>query len=166
VAYPEVPLWLDLLRLARDFALSGAASLRPQAGFAGIERYCLFIGAPRNGHSLVGALLDAHPQMVVAHELGVPRYVAARFSRRQVLYLLAANARRAAARGRPHIHYSHAVPGQRQGRCRDLRVIGDKHGEGFLLSVQAPGSPAPSGAVPPGLLHPWFATPTTPWPAW
>jgi hypothetical protein len=63
---------------------------------AGIERYCLFIGAPRNGHSLVGALLDAHPQMVVAHELGVPRYVAARFSRRQVLYLLAANARRAA----------------------------------------------------------------------
>jgi hypothetical protein len=137
VAYPEVPLWLDLARLARDFALSGAAALRLRPAFRGLERHCLFIGAPRNGHSLVGALLDAHPQMIVAHELGVPRYVAARFSRRQVLCLLAANARRAAARGRRHIHYSHAVPGQWQGRYRDLRVIGDKHGEGFLLSVQA-----------------------------
>lgn len=145
MAYPEVPLWLDLARLARDFALSGAAALRPLPGFRGIERHCLFIGAPRNGHSLVGALLDAHPQMVVAHELGLPRYVAARFSRRQVLHLLATNARRQAARGRPHIHYSHAVPGQWQGRYRDLRVIGDKHGEGFLLSVQA--RPWLTGAV-------------------
>ena len=137
MAYPEVPLWLDLARLARDFAVSGAAALRSRPDLAGVERHCLFIGAPRNGHSLIGALLDAHPQMVVAHELGVPRYLAARFSRRQVLCLLAANARREAARGRRHIHYSHAVPGQWQGRYRDLRVIGDKHGEGFLLSVQA-----------------------------
>lgn len=137
MAYPEIPLWLELARLARDFALSGAAVLRPRPEFAGIERHCLFIGAPRNGHSLVGALLDAHPRMVVAHEAGVPRYLAARFSRRQILHLLIANAHRQAARGRPHIQYSHAVAGQWQGRYRDLRVIGDKHGEGFLLSAQA-----------------------------
>lgn len=145
MAYPEVPLWLDLARLARDFALSGAAVLRPRPEFSGIERHCLFVGAPRNGHSLVGSLLDAHPQMAVAHEAGVPRYLAARFSRRQILHLLLANTRRQAARGRPHIHYSHAVPGQWQGRYRDLRVIGDKHGEGFLLSAQA--RPWLTGAV-------------------
>lgn len=137
MAYPDVPLWLDLARLARDFAWSGAAALRPRPEFSGIERYCLFIGAPRTGHSLIGSLLDAHPQMAVAHEAGVPRYLAARFSRRQVLHLLLANTRRQAARGRPHIHYSHAVAGQWQGRYRELRVIGDKHGEGFLLSAQA-----------------------------
>lgn len=146
MAYPDVPIWLELARLARDYAASGAGLLRPAADFGGVDRYCFFVGAPRNGHSLVGALLDAHPQMVIAHELGVPKYLAAHFGRRQILYLLAANASRQAARGRPHIHYSHAVPGQWQGRCRELRVIGDKHGEGFLLSVQA--RPRLADAVP------------------
>lgn len=137
MAYPDVPIWLELTRLGRDFALSGASLLRPRPEFSNLDRYCFFVGAPRNGHSLVGALLDAHPQALIAHELGAPKYLAAHFGRRQVLALLAANSRRSAANGRPHIHYSHAVPGQWQGRFRELRVMGDKHGEGFLLSVQA-----------------------------
>ena len=137
MAYPDVPIWLELTRLGRDFALSGAGLLRPRPEYRKLDRYCFFVGAPRTGHSLVGALLDAHPQALIAHELGVPKYLAAHFSRRQVLALLASNSRRSAAAGRPHIHYSHAVPGQWQGRFRGLRVMGDKHGEGFLLSVQA-----------------------------
>jgi len=137
VAYPDIPLWLELARLGRDFAWSGARSLLPQQTPATNDRYCLFMGAPRNGHSLVGSMLDAHRNVVMAHELGVPKYLLAHFSVRQLQLLLIANARRHAASGRRHIHYSHAIRGQWQGRYEDLRVIGDKHGEGFLLSVRA-----------------------------
>lgn len=137
MAYPDIPIWLELTRLGRDFARSGARSLLPQKALAGITRHCLFMGAPRTGQSLVGAMLDAHRNVVMAYELGVPKYLAAHFSLRQVQLLLMANSRHQAARGRRHIHYSHAIPGQWQGRFEHVRVIGDKHGEGFLLSMQA-----------------------------
>lgn len=137
MAYPDVPVWLEMARLARDMTFSAAQSVLPHPELSAIRRHGLFIGAPRNGHSLIGSLLDAHPDMVIAHELGVPKYLAAHFSRRQIQCLLLANSRRHARQGRSHIHYSHAVPGQWQGRYRELQVLGDKHGEGFLLSVRA-----------------------------
>lgn len=137
MAYPDVPLWLELARLGRDFAFSGARALLPNTSLSKIERYCLFMGAPRNGHSLVGALLDAHPEMIIAHEMGVAKFRTAHFSKRQIELLLLSNSKQHAARGRRHIHYSHAVPDQWQGSFQNLRVLGDKHGEGFLLSVQA-----------------------------
>jgi hypothetical protein len=37
--------------------------------FRGIQTYCMFVGYPRTGHSLIGSLLDAHPRVVIAHEL-------------------------------------------------------------------------------------------------
>ena len=39
-----------------------------------LERFCLFVGYPRSGHSLVGSLLDAHPDIAISHELHVLRY--------------------------------------------------------------------------------------------
>ena len=33
-----------------------------------IEKFVLFIGYPRSGHSIVGSLVDAHPHMVIANE--------------------------------------------------------------------------------------------------
>ena len=137
MAYPDIPIWLELARLGRDFTLSGFRSLLPNPDVSNIERYCLFMGAPRNGHSLVGALLDAHPEMVIAYELGVPKYTVAHFSKRQIELLMLSNSKQHALKGRRHIHYSHTVPDQWQGRYKELRVLGDKHGEGFLLSVRA-----------------------------
>ena len=34
-----------------------------------VKAFCLFIGYPRSGHSLIGALLDAHESVAMAHEL-------------------------------------------------------------------------------------------------
>ncbi len=31
-----------------------------------LHAFCMFIGYPKSGHSLVGSLLDAHPDMVIA----------------------------------------------------------------------------------------------------
>lgn len=36
-------------------------------------KFLLFFGQPRTGHSLVGSILDAHPQMAVANEVLIER---------------------------------------------------------------------------------------------
>ena len=115
--------------LARIFPPTLARGLRHADAFRDIEAVCLFVGYPRSGHTLVGALLDAHPDAVIAHEMDLLRFVYARFFRSQLCAMLVDNARRAAATGHTWGTYAYAVPGQWQGRFRRIRVIGDKHGE-------------------------------------
>lgn len=89
----------------------------------------MFLGYPRSGHSLVGSLLDAHPDAVIAHELDALRYLRAGFSRNQIFALIVDNDRQFSEQGRQaKVDYTYAVPGQWQGRFRQLRVIGDKKG--------------------------------------
>jgi hypothetical protein len=99
------------------------------------ETYCEFIGYPRSGHSLVGALLNAHPDIAVAHELAAMRYAYLGFNREQVYYLILRNARRAAREGKVLGGYVYDVPNQWQGRVRNLRVIGDKEGYGTTVRL-------------------------------
>ena len=35
-----------------------------------MKTYVIFIGHSRSGHSIVGSLLDAHPEVIVTHEHG------------------------------------------------------------------------------------------------
>ena len=98
--------------------------------FDDVQKYCMFVGYPRSGHSLIGALLDAHPNAVIAHELHALRFIEAGFSRKQLWYLLLENSRAFAANGRTWERYSYEVPHQWQGRFSTLRIIGDKKGGG------------------------------------
>src|SRR4051812_4459196 len=116
---------LDELTLVQRSRLD---ALRARGRYADLRAYCMFIGYPRSGHSMVGSLLDAHPDAVIAHELDALRYVERGFSRRRLFALIEANARRTARRGRTQTGYSYAVPGAHQGRSETLRVIGDKKG--------------------------------------
>jgi hypothetical protein len=125
---PELGKRFGRAELARLHVGSLARGLRERRRFADVEAFCIFVGYPRSGHSLVGALLDAHPEIVIAHELDVLKYVDAGFRRIQLFELLLANSRRIAASGREQTGYSYAVPGQWQGRFQALRVIGDKKG--------------------------------------
>ena len=36
-----------------------------------VETFVMFIGYPRSSHSLVGAILDAHPEIIIPHEFNV-----------------------------------------------------------------------------------------------
>jgi hypothetical protein len=93
-----------------------------------VETLCLFIGYPRSGHSLVGSLLDAHPEMAIAHELDALFYLKHGFHPREILYLMLEVSRFHGEIGRRWGEYSYEVPGQWQGRHRQLRIIGDKKG--------------------------------------
>jgi hypothetical protein len=123
----------QIRRLAADWPASLLGGWRHCHDFRELESYCFFIGHPRSGHSIVGGLLDAHPEVVIAHEQGALMYILAHASRLQLFYLLLRNARRAAADERRSGNYFYEVPGQWRGRFRSLRVVGDKQGEGAVL---------------------------------
>jgi hypothetical protein len=126
-----------LLSLIWDYLRSVFLCLKNGSIFDDLKYQTLFIGCPKSGHSLIGSLLDAHPDMIVAHELGFLKYLLAGFHRRQIYSLLLENSRFFSRTGRREREYLYDVPNQWQGRFRRLYVIGDKHGEGLTLRLQA-----------------------------
>jgi hypothetical protein len=126
----------QLAALAKDVPPALVGGRRQEARFDNVRIFCLFIGYPRSGHSLVGALLDAHPNILLAHEQHVLRYVRAGFNRTQIFFLLADNSRRYAAAAAANPRASYRVPGQWQGaNDGELRVIGDKGAWGATLAL-------------------------------
>lgn len=126
----------QMAELGRDVPRALIGGWRQGARFDDVRSFCLFIGYPRSGHSLVGALLDAHPHILLAHEQHVLRYVRAGFSRGQIFFLLANNSRRFAAASAADPRYSYRVPGQWQGASNGkLSVIGDKGAWGATLAL-------------------------------
>lgn len=94
-----------------------------------IERFTLFIGYGRSGHSLVGSLLDAHPEIVIAHEHDAIAAFQQGRARADLFDDLLANSRERAAKGRVQTGYRYDVPGQFQGTWeKTLSVLGDKRG--------------------------------------
>lgn len=102
-----------------------------------IEYYCMFIGYPRSGHTLVGSLLDAHPDVVISHELDALRFLRAGFSREQIFSLILHKDKVFTGKGREWTGYDYALEGLWQGRYRNLKVIGDKKGGGSSRHLQA-----------------------------
>jgi hypothetical protein len=125
------------LDLAGSYLRSSIEGRRNRGLFADVEAYCMFVGYPKSGHSLFGSLLDAHPEAIIAHEQDALRYLGAGFGRSQLFHLLLENSRRYAEAGREWNVYSYGVPGQWQGRFRELRVIGDKKGALSTLRLDA-----------------------------
>ncbi|MEO8509637.1 MAG: sulfotransferase [Chloroflexota bacterium] len=112
------------------YAISTRDARRHRDELRSVGTFVTFLGHARSGHSIVGALLDAHPQIVLSDELDALKYVAAGFDRDRVLALCLKVARdqhrrERRKRGRGGSVYSYAVPGQWQGRHRELRVVGD-----------------------------------------
>lgn len=93
-----------------------------------VERFLVFLGYPRSGHSLIGSLLNAHPDVVVSHELNVCQYLHHGFHRTALFGLIFERDHQFASVGRSWEGYDYRVPNQHQGAVRRLRVIGDKRG--------------------------------------
>ena len=128
------------LDLAGSYFRSSIEGRRNRGLFESVETYCMFVGYPKSGHSLLGSLLDAHPEAIIAHEQDALRYLRAGFGKAQLFHLLLENSRRYAEAGRDWNVYSYRVPRQWQGRFRKLRVIGDKKGALSTLRLdRAPG---------------------------
>lgn len=105
------------------------------ADFAGVKRFCLFVGYPRSGHSLVGACLNAHPDAVISSELPAPLWIQRGCSRDEVYARILARAKWFNFRGNTS-NYRYQVPNRWQGKYRELKVIGDKRGGWVTRTLQ------------------------------
>lgn len=103
--------------------------------FSDVHTYCVFVGYPRSGHSVVGSVIDAHPDAIMAHRLDSLRYVARGFDEHALFYMMLQNSRRYAATGRTLTGYAYHVPDQWQGRFRTLRLVGDQEGNRSSVSL-------------------------------
>lgn len=100
-------------------------SLAARPDLARLTTWSGFVGFPRSGHSVVGNLLNAHPDVLFCDELNALAYVRAGASLDQMVALTVFQERIYARRGRNKTEFSFAVPNQHQGRIRHLRVLGD-----------------------------------------
>jgi sulfotransferase family protein len=128
----------ELERLRRSWPRRTADRARRAVGRQELRSFCLFIGYPRSGHSLLGALLDAHPDVAIAHGTNVLRLIAeGAGDRTELIRGLVGSAAADAERkgGRRATGYSYAVPGQWQGQVRVLRVVGAKAGEKATVRI-------------------------------
>lgn len=118
------PLW----KLQLDSLLHRSGSVKPNE----VRRFAQFLGFPRSGHSLVGALIDAHPSARISHELDAMGLFRAGMSYRSVARLIDQNASSFAANGRWWNGYSYAIDYDSEGESDETGpplVIGDKKGD-------------------------------------
>lgn len=117
------------LDFARRYVTSYVGSLFSGSEYSQIKILCFFIGHTKSGGTMIGSLLDAHPNVMIADEVDLLQYILAGFNREQIFHLLIKGSRREEMKGRVTARrltpYSFKVPGQWQGRYKSLFVIGD-----------------------------------------
>ncbi|NHJ31861.1 MAG: hypothetical protein FK732_03270, partial [Asgard group archaeon] len=121
---------LSILHNIIEYCTSFISGCTNYKRFRDVNIYCMFIGYARSGHSIIGTLLDAHPNAVIAHELNVLRYVKKGFNKRQIFSLLIKKSNIQSMTGRRFADKNYKVPNQWQGKYSKLLVIGDKKGGG------------------------------------
>ncbi len=121
---PLEPGWQDRLEDARRVRAS-AKSQNPEC-FKELQKFCVFVGQSRSGHSVVGTLLNAHRNAVISHNLDALDYLRAGVNREDLFLLILARDIWMANRDRKIGGYSYDLPGLWLGDHRAIRVIGDK----------------------------------------
>ena len=106
-------------------------SLLKNNKYSKFKTFCLFIGYPRSGHTLIASLLNAHPNIVIGIELNVIVYSNLGFNRNQIIYSLIENSKYYSKKlGNVWTDYNYKVENSFQGTFKHLRIIGDKFASG------------------------------------
>jgi hypothetical protein len=125
---PNHPIAARYLRsgLAGSYRLLNTIRNGGADPFSDVETYCIFVGHPRSGHSLVGALLDAHPNIAISNELFAQKLLLHGATRNELFSLILGRSSYFPHRDTPQYRYK--LPSQHKGEYTTLRVIGDKSG--------------------------------------
>ncbi len=117
---------------------SRAAYWRRTGGqdISGVRAFLQFAGFPRSGHSLIGSLIDAHPDAIVSHELDALGLVDAGWSRRDILALIGSQSAAFMQHGRYWNGFAYVVPDQFNGQAAAPVIMGDKKGDWAVRRVQ------------------------------
>jgi Sulfotransferase family len=120
-------MWRPKSRLQAAGVVGSATieGFRNRRSFREVEYFCLLIGYPHSGSTLMTSLLSAHPEMIIAPETDSLRYVRPGLTRNQLFALILDRDRQFTANERRWNGYDYAIPGSSKAASR-LRVIGDK----------------------------------------
>lgn len=122
--------------LRPSLALYLESLLANKKNYQEVDTFCLFLGYQRSGHSLVGAIIDAHPQAIMAHELNALEFLRKGYSKKQLFYLLEKQSLQFAQSTYQWQGYSYHIPGMWQGKHTQLKLIGDKRGATTLKVIK------------------------------
>jgi hypothetical protein len=131
----HVQLARESMRTYRRLSRLGCSAQVELKSVQDLERFVLFIGYSRSGHSLVAALLDAHPDIVVSHELHAVKHLKTGSTFSEVARAIQLNSFYFNYYGRGYTGYDYKVAGQHQGHCAKLRVLGDKKANGTCRAL-------------------------------
>eukprot|EP01102_Stenamoeba_stenopodia_P012155 TRINITY_DN3802_c0_g1_i3.p1 TRINITY_DN3802_c0_g1~~TRINITY_DN3802_c0_g1_i3.p1 ORF type:complete len:335 (+),score=70.88 TRINITY_DN3802_c0_g1_i3:682-1686(+) len=101
--------------------------------FAHVKSFVMFIGYPRSGHTLVGSFLDAHPQIIIAHEYNILEKALqgtiTHQKKEDLFQRLAHQSLEFHKIGHMNVGYNYNIPNQWQGRWNNsVNIVGDKRG--------------------------------------
>jgi hypothetical protein len=120
---------ISKLKFIYSFIKSYLFGVLNKRKYKGIDTFVMFIGYPRSGHSLIAALLDAHPNIVMGMEWGVLSHIKMGYNKYQIFYSLVRNSRSFNRRKKNvWTDYSYQVSEMWQGKFKNINVIGDKLG--------------------------------------
>jgi hypothetical protein len=125
-------------KTAGDWArlyVTSALESRHNPALDDLANFTFFIGYARSGHTLIGTMLNAHPEVVIAHELDALRFVRHGFAKSQLYSLLLRRDQQFGLIGRTWSGYQYDIPDQYQGRFERLRVLGDKRARSSVLQI-------------------------------
>lgn len=120
---------IQKIHFARLQLYSNYRSMRYPDLLRNIHTYCLFIGHTKSGNSMLGSLIDAHPNAILADEVDATNYLLLGFQRNQLFHILLRASQKEFHKGRVTARrmdpYSWKVSSQWQGRFSTLKIIGD-----------------------------------------
>ena len=109
----------------------------------GVEKFVLFIGHGRSGHSIIGSLMDAHPNIIISHQFMIlSKWMEGTHMNKVELFNdlyhssqeSVMNGWRSTSTKFHKKGYTLDLPSQWQGCFTKLKVIGDKSGSGSAKS--------------------------------
>jgi len=109
-----------------------------------LEHFCLFVGYPRSGHSIVGSMIDAHPDAIMAHELDFMKLLKNGASSTELYNKIIDNSKQVLKNGRTgekleaggrRAKYQYKIDTGWHAKARNLKIIGDKRANDTTLSL-------------------------------
>jgi hypothetical protein len=89
------------------------------------QALAFFIGYPRSGHTALAAVINGHPEAMLAHELDLFKWLQLGVTKNHLLALIAERDRWFAKRGRRWETYDYNVPLATYG-SHPVKIVGDK----------------------------------------
>ena len=140
----------DIFTKLDDSCETDALPLLPESTVNSVEKFVFFVGYRRSGHSMIGSVMDAHPDMIIAHEYLLFKKCVAKLEQNNHLFrdkynlfnTLYANSYLSAQCGwrsnaTTSKGYNFDFGFKWQGTYNHLRVIGDKAGGNTITMLDS-----------------------------